>query len=102
MTRTGTPSEVERGRAVTILVDGAPLGANEGETIAGALLASGRRAWRRSPHGQPRGLFCGIGLCFDCLVTVNGTPKVRACLTPVAVGMVVETESTSEDHGRTG
>jgi predicted molibdopterin-dependent oxidoreductase YjgC len=72
-------------------VDGDPLSAYMGETIAGALLAAGRKAWRRTSHGQPRGIFCGIGLCFDCLVTVNGTPNVRACLTPVAAGMVVDT-----------
>lgn len=91
MTRVGTLPEVERGRAITIRVDGVPLPAYEGETIAGVLLASGRRAWRHTRHGQPRGLFCGIGLCFDCLVTVNGTPNVRACLTAVEPGMVVET-----------
>jgi len=86
---------VERGQAITITVDGVPLPACLGETIAGALLAAGRRAWRRTSHGQPRGVFCGIGLCFDCLVTVNGTSNVRACVTPVAAGMVVETGGTS-------
>ena len=90
MTRVGTSPEVERGQAISITVDGVSLPAYEGETIAGALLASGRSAWRHARHGQPRGLYCGIGLCFDCLVTVNGTPNVRACLTPVAPGMVVE------------
>ena len=93
--RVGTPPEVERGQAVSIIVDGVPLPAYMGETIAGALLAAGRRAWRRTSHGQPRGVFCGIGLCFDCLVTVNGTSNVRACVTPVAAGMVVETGGTS-------
>jgi predicted molibdopterin-dependent oxidoreductase YjgC len=93
MTRVGTVPEVERGRTISITVDGVPLPAYEGETIAGVLLASGRRAWRHTRHGQPRGLYCGIGLCFDCLVTVDGTPNVRACLTPVAAGMVVETGS---------
>jgi predicted molibdopterin-dependent oxidoreductase YjgC len=91
MTRVGSVHGVERGQAIPITVDGVPLPAYEGETIAGALLASGRRAWRRTRHGQPRGIFCGIGLCFDCLVTVNGTPNVRSCLTPVKPGMVVET-----------
>jgi predicted molibdopterin-dependent oxidoreductase YjgC len=91
MTRVATASGVERGRAISITVDGVALLAHEGETIAGALLASGRRAWRHTRRGEPRGLFCGIGLCFDCLVRVNGTSDVRACLTPVAAGMVVET-----------
>lgn len=80
------------------MLDGVPLPAYLGETVAGALLASGRRAWRYTGHGQPRGLFCGIGLCFDCLVTVNGTPNVRACLTPVAAGMVVETGTRGNDQ----
>ena len=93
MTRFGTPPEVERGQAVTIIVDGVPLPAYEGETIAGALMASGRRAWRQTRHGEPRGIFCGIGVCFDCLVTVNGTRNVRACLAPVAAGLVVQTGS---------
>ena len=95
MMRVGMSPAVERGQAITIIVDGVPLPACMGETIAGAFLAAGRRAWRRTSHGQPRGMFCGIGLCFDCLVTVNGTSNVRACVTPVAAGMVVETGGTS-------
>ncbi len=91
MTRIGSPPEAGRGQAVTVLVDGVSLTAYRGENLAGALLASERKAWRHTRHGQPRGLFCGIGVCFDCLVTVNGTPNVRACVTPVAEGMVVET-----------
>lgn len=91
MARLGTSPAVERGASITITVDGVALHAHHGETIAEALLASGRRAWRLTRHGRPRGLYCGIGLCFDCLVTVNGTPNVRACLTTVAAGMVVET-----------
>ena len=93
MTRIGTAGDLDRRQAITITVDGNPVPAYAGETIAGALLASGQRSWRHTRHGQPRGLFCGIGLCYDCLVTVNGTPKVRACQTPVAAGMVVETEN---------
>jgi predicted molibdopterin-dependent oxidoreductase YjgC len=85
-------SETQRGQAVTITLDGVPLQAYLGETIAGALLASGQRAWRRTAGGEPRGLFCGIGVCFDCTVTVDGVPNVRACITPVIEGMVVETE----------
>jgi NADH dehydrogenase/NADH:ubiquinone oxidoreductase subunit G len=95
MTRVAPAPDIDRGPAVTILVDGAPISAHEGETVAGALLASGRRIFRHTRHGQPRGLYCGIGVCFDCVVTVDGTPGVRACLTPVSAGMVVETGSGS-------
>jgi predicted molibdopterin-dependent oxidoreductase YjgC len=89
--------DTQRGQAVTITVDGAPMQAFLGESIAGALLAGGRRAWRRTPQGQPRGLFCGMGICFDCTVTVDGVPDVRACVTPVAEGMVVETADCQEE-----
>jgi predicted molibdopterin-dependent oxidoreductase YjgC len=88
--------ETQRGQAVTITVDGMPVKAYQGETIAGALLANGQRAWRRTESGQPRGLFCGMGICFDCLVEVDGVPNVRACITPVVDGMVVETEGPME------
>ena len=89
-------SNTQRGRSVTITVDGVPLQAYLGETIAAALLAGGRRAWRFTQRGEPRGIFCGMGICFDCTVTVDGMPNVRACLTPVADGMVVETEQSME------
>jgi len=77
---------------VLIEVDGRPLTARPGMTVAAALLAAGRRTWRRTARGAPRGLFCGMGVCFDCLVIVDGAPNVRACVTPVAPGMRIETE----------
>ena len=65
-----------------------------GQTIAGVLLATGRSAWRRTSRASaPRGLFCGIGVCFDCLVTVNGDPDVRACQRRASDGDVVETQA---------
>lgn len=82
---------VERGRSIQLLVDGEPLSAYEGETIAAALLTAGRRSFSHTvPSGTPRGVFCGIGVCFDCLVTVDGC-QVRACVTPVGDGMQVST-----------
>jgi predicted molibdopterin-dependent oxidoreductase YjgC len=80
------------GRVVRITVDGQPLEARAGDTVAAALLAAGRLAFRTTLRGRaPRGLFCGMGICFDCVVTVDGVTGVRACLTPVAEGMAVET-----------
>ncbi len=83
-------SSKSRGQAVNIIVDGAPVQAFLGESVAGALLASGRRAWRKTPQGEARGLFCGIGVCFDCAATINGVPHTRTCQTPVADGMTVD------------
>jgi predicted molibdopterin-dependent oxidoreductase YjgC len=74
----------------TIEVDGAPIPARAGQTIAAALLAAGVRVWRKTPSGAPRGIFCGMGVCFDCLVTVDGLADQRACITPVRPGMQVE------------
>jgi predicted molibdopterin-dependent oxidoreductase YjgC len=81
-----------RGEMLTIEVDGQPVEASAGETVAAVLLAMGRRGFRRTDKGRaPRGLFCGMGVCFDCLVTVDGVPNVRACMTPVRAGMAVDT-----------
>ena len=83
---------VVRGVPVRLVVDGVEVDAFDGETIATALLASGTRATRRTPrYGSLRGLFCGMGVCFDCVVTVDGRPNVRACVTPVVAGAVVST-----------
>jgi predicted molibdopterin-dependent oxidoreductase YjgC len=84
--------EVQRGKAVKISVDGNLIEAYEGEMIATALLSAGIRTFRLSPkHKEPRSLFCGIGICFECLVTVDGVHAIRACITPVTDGMRVET-----------
>ncbi|MCC7104132.1 MAG: (2Fe-2S)-binding protein [Chloroflexi bacterium] len=80
---------IERGEPVTIEVNGEPLQAWAGETIATALLAHGRRTLRWTRGGKPRGLFCAMGVCYDCLVTVGGQGTVRACLVPVEPGMRV-------------
>ena len=83
-------------QSITIIVDGAPVSAQAGQTVAAALMAAGWKSWRRSLHGHPRGMFCGIGVCYDCLVTIDGEPNVRACQAPVADRMVVETNREPE------
>ena len=90
----------ERGRALTILLDGQPLGCHEGESIAAALLAAGRRSTRVTARaGEPRGYFCGMGVCHDCLVTADGLPNVRACMTPVKEGLRVEIQQGLGEWG---
>lgn len=73
-----------------IQVDGQAIPARPGQTVAAALLAAGRRTWRRTLRGQPRGLFCGMGVCFECLVTVDGVADQRACMTLAQPGMQVQ------------
>ena len=84
----------ERGAPFTLFVDGGEVTAFAGETIATAMLADGRAAMRRDRSGAPRGLFCNMGTCSECLVTLRGdggARRVRACLTPAAPGLRVET-----------
>ena len=77
-----------------ITVDGIIIPAKIGEPIAAALLAAGIRKFRITPKDErPRGIFCGIGCCTDCIMTVDGQPNVRTCITPVRDGMVVETQN---------
>ena len=78
---------------IEITVDGETVTGSAGQTVAGVLLASGRTSWRTTRSGAPRGVFCGIGACFDCLVTVNGVPDVRACRRLAADGDEVRTQT---------
>ena len=82
---------VERGRNFNILVDGRLVMAYAGESVAAVVMASGARVTRWTARaGEPRGYFCGMGVCQDCLVAVDGVPNVRACMTPAREGMRVE------------
>lgn len=75
---------------VRLTVDGRDIEAREGDTVAAALLASGLDICRATPvSGAPRGPFCMMGVCFECLVTVDGVGNRQGCLTPVAEGMQV-------------
>ena len=78
---------------LTIHFDGRPVPARAGESAAVALLAAGVLATRRTPvSGAPRGAFCLMGACFDCLAVVDGQGGVQLCLTPVRDGMTIETQ----------
>ncbi|MFI9274206.1 (2Fe-2S)-binding protein [Kitasatospora sp. NPDC052896] len=81
------------GPAHSIEFDGRRVPALPGQTIAAALWAAGVVAWRTTRvAGRPRGAFCGIGVCFDCLATVNGLPNQRTCLLLAEPGAVVTTQ----------
>jgi len=82
---------ITRGEPFHIQVNGQTVTAYPGETIAAVLLAQGWKMFRHTPlSGEPRGPFCGMGLCFDCLVTLNGEPNVRACVTFAKPGDKIE------------
>lgn len=86
--------EAKLGRKITIEVDGQLVPAFEGEPIAAALLAAGYKVFRYTvKKGEPRGVFCAIGRCTDCVMTVDGRPNVRTCITPAVDGMKVQTQA---------
>ena len=79
---------------VTIYFNGKPVTAIAGEPIASALTAAGVRVFRHTARGhRPRGIFCALGRCTDCAMTVDGVPRVRTCVTRVRDGMQVETQN---------
>jgi predicted molibdopterin-dependent oxidoreductase YjgC len=81
---------VDRGGPFKIEVDGQFIQAYAGETIATAIMASGQRTLRWTiKRDEPRSVYCGIGICYDCLVTVDGVPNQRACMTLAKPGLVV-------------
>ncbi|MEU0506738.1 (2Fe-2S)-binding protein [Nocardia sp. NPDC005998] len=88
------PRTVEDGGTsiVHLTLDGQELLAHPGQTVGAALIDAGIQSWRTTrKNGRPRGLFCGIGICYDCLITVDGAPNQRACLVPVREGMQLST-----------
>ncbi|NWB31300.1 (2Fe-2S)-binding protein [Pseudomonas gingeri] len=79
--------------AVTIYLDGKPISAREGETIAACLLRADVRKFRTTPvSGVPRLPYCMIGHCFDCLIEIGGVGSRQACLTQVQEGMQLSTQ----------
>jgi predicted molibdopterin-dependent oxidoreductase YjgC len=91
----------EAGTAVALTVDGKPVRAVSGDTVAAALLAAGIDHCRTTPvTGAPRAPYCLMGVCFDCLVTIDGVGSRQACLVPVREGMKVETQIGKREAGR--
>lgn len=80
-----------RGGLVKITIDGATRNVPPGESLAAALLQSGHLHCRTTAvSSQPRGPFCMMGVCFECLVVIDGWPNQQACMTAVREGMRVE------------
>ncbi len=91
----------DAGTAVALTVDGKPVRARSGDTVAAALLLAGIDHCRTTPvTGAPRAPYCLMGVCFDCLVTIDGVGSRQACLVPVHDGMKVETQQGKREAGR--
>ncbi len=89
---------ITRGKPFDIFVNGQPVCAFDGETVGAALAAAGIRELRQTEQLQdPRGLYCCMGTCYGCLVTVNGQPNVKACVTPVQAAQQI---TLQEGYGK--
>jgi predicted molibdopterin-dependent oxidoreductase YjgC len=78
---------------VTLTIDGRRVLATPETTVAAAILLAGGVSFRRSVTGEPRGPLCGMGICFECRVTLDGAPNQRSCQTLCTDGMEVRTDA---------
>ncbi len=91
----GTP---KKGPLVSFMFDGKEMRGYEGEPVAAALRAEGVLKHRETARlHKPRGIFCAIGRCTDCVMVVDGVPNTRTCITPLKAGMKVETQYGCSD-----
>jgi aerobic-type carbon monoxide dehydrogenase small subunit (CoxS/CutS family) len=77
---------------IALLVDGRPVEAQEGDSVAAVLINSGVWGFRRSPGGEMRAPLCAMGICFECRVTIDGERHRRACLEACRAEMEVVTD----------
>jgi predicted molibdopterin-dependent oxidoreductase YjgC len=90
----------DAGAVVRLTVDGRPIEARAGDSVAAALLAAGIDACRATPvTGALRGPYCMMGVCFDCLVTVDGVGNRQGCLVTVDEGMAVAIQRGKRELG---
>src|SRR3954465_15154522 len=88
-------------KAVEIFVAGRPVMARQGDTVSAALLASGLDVRRKTAvSGAPRLPYCMMGVCFDCLVTIDGMGNRQGCLVPVTEGMQIEIQKGKREIGK--
>jgi predicted molibdopterin-dependent oxidoreductase YjgC len=84
---------MEQNDIFEIEVDGRKVKAKSGQSIAEAMLASGFRVFRKTRNDAPRGFYCGMGVCYECRMIVNGLPNVRTCMTLATPGCKVTTQN---------
>lgn len=91
----------DTGATLNLTIDGKPIRARIGDTVAAAMLAAGIDHCRTTPvGGAPRAPYCLMGVCFDCLVTIDGVGSRQGCLVPAREGMKIETQLGKRWAGR--
>jgi D-hydroxyproline dehydrogenase subunit gamma len=94
-------SELDKRPQVRIFVEGVAVAARQGDSVSAALLASGRDARRfTAVSGSPRLPYCMMGVCFDCLVTIDGVGNRQGCLVAVVDGMQIEIQKGKREVGK--
>jgi len=78
---------------IRLFVNGTPVTVPAGSMVSTAVMLSGIATFRRSVTGEPRGLLCGMGICYECRVTINGRAHCRGCQVPCENGMEVSTDA---------
>lgn len=96
------PVEIARADRIEVTLDGRPLTARRGETVAAVLAAHGVTTFRSTGFDTPRGLFCGMGVCHDCLVEVDGRANQRACMTKIDAPMTIRRQRVDLPLGDPG
>ena len=88
----------ESHETVSIIFEGKNLEVEIGQTVASALLAVGNMVFRSSVvSGQPRGPYCMMGVCFECLLEIDGIPNQRACMIPVREAMKIKKQQINKE-----
>ena len=83
---------------IELVVDAHRIETVAGTSVASALLNAGILVFRRSEQGEARAALCGMGVCYECRVSIDGIPHQRACMTTVKRGMVIETATASSEN----
>ena len=86
----------EKGRIVYLQFDGEAITAFDGDNLAAALLRSGKVNFRTAAKDDPRGPYCMMGVCFECLVEINGRPNQQACQMTVRDGMIIQRQNAPD------
>ncbi len=94
----GHSTQIRRGKIIPVIINGKNVSAFEGELVSTVLLAEGIRTLHLNPLNQREsGLYCMMGFCYQCLVTVDGVKNMRACQTYIHDGMEIETETVESE-----
>ena len=81
---------------IHVTVNGAHVAVPEGSTVSAAVWLAGETVFRRSVTGEPRGPVCGMGICFECRVTINGRRQMRSCQIPCRADMEIRTDDQAQ------